>query len=153
MILFMMFDPLILILFFISFLGFSSIFLVFIMNCYYYSFMLFMLFMSGIVVLLGYMCGVIVIEKVSSVYKFYVSFLWILILASLFSQIVKPDFIYFSIFSSTFKINYYEFYFLFKFMAFPFSVFSFFIIFYLLLFLVIIYDIVKKCSGPLRMKI
>nr|ALR69324.1 NADH dehydrogenase subunit 6 [Bemisia tabaci] len=153
LVLFMMFDSLMLVLFFILCLIFSSIFLVFIINSYFYSFMLFMVFMSGIVVLLAYMCGVIIVEKVISVYKFYLSLIWALVLVSLFNQIIKSDFNYFSIFISTFKINYYEFYFIFKFMMFPFSLFSFFLILYLLFCLMIIYEIIKKCSGPLRMKI
>nr|QPB46187.1 NADH dehydrogenase subunit 6 [Bemisia tabaci] len=151
--LFTMFDPLMLVLFFILALGFSSILLVFIINSYFYGFMLFMLFMSGIVILLAYMCGVIIIEKVSSIYKFYLTFIWILILISLFTQFIKFDFIYFHIFIMALKINYYEFYFMFKFMLFPFNLVSIFFIFYLLLCLVIIYEIIKKCSGPLRMKI
>nr|ARJ63367.1 NADH dehydrogenase subunit 6 [Bemisia tabaci] len=148
-----MFDSLVLVLFFILCLIFSSISLVFIINSYFYSFMLFMLFMSGIVVLLAYMCGVIVVEKVTGIYKFYMSLIWMFALLSLFTQIIKFDFTYFSIFISTFKINYYEFYFIFKFMLFPFNLFSFFLIFYLLFCLMIIYEIIKNCSGPLRMKI
>nr|ALR69286.1 NADH dehydrogenase subunit 6 [Bemisia tabaci] len=151
--LFMMFDSLVLVLFFILCLIFSSISLVFIINSYFYSFMLFMVFMSGIVVLLAYMCGVIIVEKVTSVYKFYLSLIWVLVLLGLVTQIIKSNFNYFSIFISTFKINYYEFYFIFKFMLFPFNLFSFFLIFYLLFCLMIIYEIIKKCSGPLRMKI
>nr|ALR69350.1 NADH dehydrogenase subunit 6 [Bemisia tabaci] len=153
MILFMMFDPLILVSIFILCLVFSSVVLVFVMNSYFYSFMLFTLFMSGIVVLLAYMCGVIVVEKVTGIYKLYMSLIWMFILLSLFSQIMKFDFTYFSVFISTLKINYYEFYFIFKFMLFPFSLFSFFLVFYLLVCLVVIYEIVKSCSGPLRMKI
>nr|QPB46213.1 NADH dehydrogenase subunit 6 [Bemisia tabaci] len=153
LLLFTMFDPLMLVLFFILALGLSSILLVFIVNSYFYGFMLFMLFMSGIVILLAYMCGVIIIEKVSSIYKFYLTFIWILILISLFTQFIKFDFIYFHIFITAIKINYYEFYFIFKFMLFPFNMLSIFFIIYLLLCLVIIYEIIKKCSGPLRMKI
>nr|ALR69299.1 NADH dehydrogenase subunit 6 [Bemisia tabaci] len=153
LVLFMMFDSLVLVMFFILCLVFSSIFLVFIINSYFYSFLLFMVFMSGIVVLLAYMCGVIIVEKVTGVYKFYLSLIWILVLLSVSIQIVKSNFDYFSIFISTFKINHYEFYFLFKFMLFPFNLFSFFLIFYLLFCLMIIYEIIKKCSGPLRMKI
>nr|ARJ63880.1 NADH dehydrogenase subunit 6 [Bemisia emiliae] len=148
-----MFDSLVLVLFFILCLIFSSIFLVFIINSYFYSFMLFMVFMSGVVVLLAYMCGVIIVEKAIGVYKFYLSLIWILVLLNLFTQIISSNFNYFSIFISTFKINYYEFYFIFKFMLFPFNLFSFFLIFYLLFCLMIIYEIIKKCSGPLRMKI
>nr|ALR69427.1 NADH dehydrogenase subunit 6 [Bemisia tabaci] len=153
LIMFMMFDPLILILGFILILVFSSIFIVFIINSYFYSFMLFMLFMSGIVVLLTYMCGVIVIEKVVSSYKFYLSTIWVLLLSIFFAQFMEPDYCWFSIFGVIFKINYYEFYFILKFMFFPFNMLSFFLIFYLFLCLIVIYEIIKKCSGPLRMKI
>nr|ALR69414.1 NADH dehydrogenase subunit 6 [Bemisia tabaci] len=154
LLLFTMFDPLMLVLFFILALGLSSILLVFIVKfLFLWVLYLFMLFMSGIVILLAYMCGVIIIEKVSSIYKFYLTFIWILILISLFTQFIKFDFIYFHIFITAIKINYYEFYFIFKFMLFPFNMLSIFFIIYLLLCLVIIYEIIKKCSGPLRMKI
>lgn len=153
LVVFIMFNPVILILFFILCLIFSRIFLVFIVNSYFYRFLLFMLFIRGTVILLAYMCGVIIVEKISIIYKFYLRFIWILILGVLFGQIIKSNFIYFSIFVSTFKINLYEFYFVFKFMLVPFSLFSFFLIFYLLLCLLIIYEIIKKCRGPLRIKI
>jgi len=61
----------ILILFFILCLIFSRIFLVFIVNSYFYRFLLFMLFIRGTVILLAYMCGVIIVEKISRIYKFY----------------------------------------------------------------------------------
>lgn len=153
LVLFIIFDSLVLVLFFILCLIFSRIFLVFIINSYFYRFILFMVFIRGVVVLLAYMCGVIIVEKAIGVYKFYLRLIWILVLLNLSTQIIRSNFNYFSIFISTFKINYYEFYFIFKFMLFPFNLFSFFLIFYLLFCLIIIYEIIKKCRGPLRIKI
>nr|ALC75992.1 NADH dehydrogenase subunit 6 [Bemisia afer] len=146
-----MFNPVVLIIMFIFILILVILFLSFVINTYFYSYLVLMLFMSGIVVLLMYMCGIILIEKMLMFYK--LNGLSLLILVGWVSLIFMNSL---SLEISCYLVNclvyYFEFISVMKFIYFPFSLFSLFFIIYLFICLVVIYEIVKKCSGPLRMK-
>nr|YP_087051.1 NADH dehydrogenase subunit 6 [Tetraleurodes acaciae]AAU14156.1 NADH dehydrogenase subunit 6 [Tetraleurodes acaciae] len=141
-------SPLVLVLMLIFVILLSVLFLSLAIRLYFFSYIVFLLFMSGAVMLLMYFCSVIFSEK--SILLSDLSFLLVLFtLVFLFSSTSFFDLIYLI----NVKFLYFEFLNLLKYLFYPYSIYSLFFISYLLVCLIVVYEIVKKCSGPLRMKI
>nr|YP_009027752.1 NADH dehydrogenase subunit 6 [Bemisia afer]AHC02245.1 NADH dehydrogenase subunit 6 [Bemisia afer] len=148
------YSPMLLIIGLVGALISVSLFLVFVVNTYLYSYLVFMLFMSGVVILLMYMCGIILIEKsliVNGAFPLASVGLVSMVLVGTFNGLwgINNILVCFNIPQSSL---YFEFFSVMKFIYFSFNLFSLFFIVYLFICLIIIYEIVKKCTGPLRMK-
>ena len=145
------FNPVVLIIMFIFILILVILFLSFVINTYFYRYLVLILFIRGIVVLLIYICGIILIEKILIFYK--LNGLSLLILVGWIRLIfINRLSLEIRCYLVNCLVYYFEFISVMKFIYFPFRLFSLFFIIYLFICLVVIYEIVKKCSGPLRMK-
>nr|AOS49776.1 NADH dehydrogenase subunit 6 [Aleurocanthus camelliae] len=140
-------SPLLLLLTLIGFLFTISLSLVILLESYLFAYLLFLLFISGLIMMLMYFCSIILSEKHLLVADIYILSLFVLmILVSSSNSGSFCDFL------GVEKLVYSEFYKLLKYTVIPYSVYSVFYIGYLFLCLIVVYEIVSRCGGPLRMK-
>lgn len=145
-IIFISYRPLVLILGFLFYLLFIVIYLRFIMNSYFYSYLLFLLFVSGLIVIFIYLCRVILNEKFT-----LINLLMLIVFIILF-RFINFQF-YVGIFDLNFNFRFFEFYNLLKFFIYSYNLFSLFFVLYLLFCLIVVYELIKKVKGPLRFNI
>lgn len=131
------------------FLIFVRLLLVFILSTYFYSYLVFLLFTRGVVIIIIYLCGVLIIDR-------SVSFNWLIVCLSVTASLCNPllESPLVPGLTESYKIVFHhDFYSINKFLWYPFSVVFMAFIIYLFACLIIVYEIVKKCEGPLRIKI
>lgn len=141
--------PLFLLIVLILFLFFVSLILALVLENYLFAYLVFLLFIRGLIIILMYFCRVILREKylVYTDMWFLVRFLCILIGLSI------NYYKFFSDFQEKIKSLYFEFYGLLKYTFVYYRVYSLFFIGYLFICLIVVYEIVSRCGGPLRIKI
>lgn len=140
-------SPLFLVLVFVGYLFCFVLTLVFLINSYYYSYIIFLLFFRGLLVMFMYVCRIIFNEKLYLRAKLFF-FSLIVFCVEVFRGGVN-----FLALQEGFGIFYYEFCNLLKFFLFSFRIFSVFFVFYLFFCLIVIYEVIKKNSGPLRISL
>nr|CAD5105740.1 NDH dehydrogenase subunit 6 [Singhiella simplex] len=142
-----LYHPSTLVLSFTLFLTVLSVSLVFMMKSYFYSYMVFMLFVSGVIVMMMYLCGVLSIGR-SSLASWVAA--WICLVGCVLWALgasaevgwINPAALF--LYCELFDLS--------KFTWLPFMLIFVVFINYLFFCMIIIYEIVKKCEGPLRMK-
>lgn len=140
--------PLLFIFFMLFFLVGMILLLTFILNSYFYSYILFILFVRGLIILFMYVCSIIVNEKL------LVNLNRLLVLSVVWGVgVFSSFFFFFFLDGGDWGLVYMEFVGLIKFYIFSINWLASFFIFYLFICLVVVYEILKKYRGPLRMKL
>nr|AAS75443.1 NADH dehydrogenase subunit 6 [Neomaskellia andropogonis] len=143
----MYFNPLILLIIFCFYLIFLVIMLSYYLKLYFYSYIIFLIFMSGLIITLMYVSSVIINEKL----YFNVKYIMMFFIFGLMFLMLDKVFLIHTF--SFFYLNNLELISLMKFFSYPMMCFFFFFVVYLFFLLILVYEILKKSKGPLRVMI